>query len=54
MKDKDLLIIIFEDSKAEIRTSDPQAEIRNAFIRGEVLAIIKNNTIIYTSPGKLS
>lgn len=54
MKDKDLLIIIFEDSKVEIRTSDPDTEIKNAFMRGGVLAIIKNTTIIYSAPGKLS
>ena len=54
MKDKDLLIIIFEDSKVEIRTSDPDAEIKNAFMKGGVLAIIKNTTIIYSAPGKLS
>ena len=54
MKEKDLLIIIFEDSKVEIRTSDPDTEIKNAFMKGGVLAIIKNTTIIYSAPGKLS
>jgi len=53
-QEKDLLIIVFEDSKVEVRTFEPEKEIERAFLRGGVLAIIKNNTIIYTAPGKLS
>jgi len=53
-QEKDLLIIAFEDSKVEVRTFEPEKEIERAFLRGGVLAIIKNNTIIYTAPGKLS
>lgn len=53
-QEKDLLIIMFKDSKVEVRTFEPEKEIEQAFLRGGVLAIIKNTTIIYTAPGKLS
>lgn len=53
MEKKVLLIIAYENLVEQIRTTDPDKEIRKAFMVGNVVSIIKNNKIIYTKAGKI-
>ena len=53
MEKKILLIIAYENLVEQVRTTDPDKEIRKAFSTGNVVSIIKDNKIIYTKAGKV-
>lgn len=52
MEKKELLVIVYEGFTETIHTHEPDKEIHRAMGDSKLLAIIRNNKIIYTKSGK--
>ena len=52
MEKETLLVVMYGDNTVTIKTKNPELEVKNAFMKPNLTAIIQDNKIIYARSGR--